>query len=168
LSHAARNALPHFLRVRSLCGIVADMTQDQPVDPHDAGPDRVGLASLAGVRRALDEAEELLAKGKDSVGALPYLREAADRLTELIDESMAAAVLTGQASLRSAGAQAGLTENAVGPRLARTLKLAAYADDRGRVTAAGVERAKYDLESGVPRQPAAAPAPMRFKPRRST
>ena len=118
---------------------------------------------LAGVRRALDEAE-----GKDSVGALPYLREAADRLTELIDESMAAAVLTGQASLRSAGAQAGLTENAVGPRLARTHdSSAAYADDRGRVTAAGVERAKYDLESGVPRQPAAAPAPMRFKPRRS-
>ena len=144
------------------------MTQDQPVDPHDAGPDRVGLASLAEVRRALDAAQDLLAKGKDSVGALPYLREAADRLTELIDESMAAAVLTGQASLRSAGAQAGLTENAVGPRLARTLKLAAYADDRGRVTAAGVERAKYDLESGVPRQPAAAPAPMRFKPRRST
>jgi len=141
------------------------MTQDQPVDPHDAGPDRKGLAD---VRRALDAAEDYLAKGKDSVGALPYLREAADRLTELIDESMAAAVLTGQASLRSAGAQAGLTENAVGPRLARTVTLGAYADDRGRVTAAGVERAKYDLESGVPRQPAAAPAPMRFKPRRTT
>ncbi len=141
------------------------MTQDQPVDPHDAGPDREGLSA---VRRALDTADDLLAKGKDSVGALPYLREAADRLTQLIDESMAAAVLTGQASLRSAGAQAGLTENAVGPRLARTVQLGAYADDRGRVTASGVERAKYDLESGVPRQPAAAPAPMRFKPRRST
>ncbi len=118
-------------------------------------------ATLAAVRRALDEAE-----GKDSVGALPYLREAADRLTELIDESLAAAVLTQNASLRAAGAQAGLTENAVGPRLARTPALAAYADERGRVTAAGVERAKYDLESGTPRQPAAAPAPMRFKPRR--
>jgi hypothetical protein len=141
------------------------MTQDQPVDPHDAGPDREGLSA---VRRALDAAEDLLAKDKDSVGALPYLREAADRLTELIDESMAAAVLTGQASLRSAGAQAGLTENAVGPRLARTLKLGAYADERGRVTASGVERAKYDLESGVPRQPAAAPAAMRIKPRRPT
>ncbi|WP_220794227.1 hypothetical protein [Nocardioides pelophilus] len=143
------------------------MTQDPPVDPHPSdvagGPDREGLAGLADVRRALDEAE-----GKDSVGALPYLREAADRLTELIDESMAAAVLTGQASLRSAGAQAGLTENAVGPRLARTRTLSAYADERGRVTASGVERAKYDLESGVPRQPAAAPAPMRFKPRRPT
>lgn len=119
-------------------------------------------AKLAAVHRALEEAE-----GTDSVGALPYLREAADRLTELIDESLAAAVLK-DASLRSAGAAAGLTENAVGPRLARTPALAAYADDRGRVTAAGVERAKYDLEQGTPRQPAAAPAPMRFKPRRQT
>jgi hypothetical protein len=136
------------------------MTPDQP-----AGPDGQRLDA---VRRALDAAQQLMTEGQDSVGALPYLREAADRLTELIDESMAAAVLTGQASLRSAGAQAGLTENAVGPRLARTLALGAYADDRGRVTAAGVERARYDLESGVPKQPAAAPAPMRFKPRRPT
>ena len=118
-------------------------------------------AKLADVRRALDEAES-----RDSVGALPYLREAADRLTELIDESMAAAVLSDNASLRKAGAAAGLTENAVGPRLARTPALAAYADERGRVTASGVERAKYDLEQGQPRQPAAAPAPMRFRPRR--
>ena len=104
------------------------------------GPDP---RALADVRHALDEAE-----GRDSVGALPYLRQAADRLTELIDESMAAAVLSGQASLRSAGQHAGLTENAVGPRLARTRTLGAYADERGRVTASGVERAKYDLESG--------------------
>lgn len=73
---------------------------DRPTVPH----------GLAAVRQALDEAE-----AKDSVGALPYLREAADRLTELIDEAMATAVLTGQASLRGAGAQAGLTENAVAP-----------------------------------------------------
>jgi hypothetical protein len=136
------------------------MTQDRPVVAH--------RERLDAVRRALDAAQQLMTESQDSVGALPYLREAADRLTELIDESMAAAVVTGQASLRSAGAQAGMTENAVGPRLARTLALGAYADDRGRVTAAGVERAKYDLESGVPKQPAAAPAPMRFKPRRST
>jgi hypothetical protein len=123
--------------------------------------DKIDRTALDAVRRALDEAD-----GRDSVGALPYLREAADRLTELIDESMADAVLTGQVSLRGAGAQAGLTENAVPPRLARTRTLGAYADERGRVTAAAVERAKYDLESGVSRQPAAAPAPMRFKPRR--
>lgn len=146
------------MRSRSLCGTINRMSEpkrgDRPTVPS-------GQGGLTAVRRALDEAE-----GKDSVGALPYLREAADRLTELIDEAMATAVLTGQASLRGAGAQAGLTENAVGPRLARTRSLGAYADDRGRVTAAGVERAKYDLETGQPRQPAAPPAPMRFKPRR--
>ncbi len=126
-------------------------------------PGDAAAVDVSAVRRALDEAE-----GKDSVGALPYLREAADRLTELIDESMAAAVLSGQASLRAAGAQAGLTENAVPPRLARTRTLGAYADERGRVTAAAVERAKYDHESGTPRPAPAAPAPMRFKPRRPT
>lgn len=149
------------MRGRSLCGTMDRMSEpkrgDRPIPPGAPGAG----SGLAAVRRALDEAER-----KDSVGALPYLREAADRLTELIDEAMATAVLTGQASLRGAGAQAGLTENAVGPRLARTRSLGAYADDRGRVTAAGVERAKYDLETGQSRQPAAPPAPMRFKPRR--
>ena len=119
---------------------------------------------LAAVRRALEAAEGL---GPDE--ALPHLREAADRLTELIDESMAEAVLTGKASLRSAGVRAGLSENAVGPRLARTRTLGAYANDEGRVTAAAVERAKYDHEAGSPRPaPAARPQPMRFKPRRPT
>ena len=121
------------------------------------------------VRAALDAAT-----GLDADEALPHLREAADRLTELIDESLAEAVLTGQASLRSAGARAGLSENAVGPRLARTRTLGGYANDGGRVTASGVERAKYDVETGAP-PPAAKPAsrspgdrPMRFKTRRST
>lgn len=119
---------------------------------------------LAAVRRALEAAADL-----EPDEALPHLREAADRLTELIDESMAQAVLAGRGSLRSVGASAGLSENAVGPRLARTQTLAAYANDDGRVTAAGVERAKYDHEVGTPR-PAPAPAakPMRFKPRRPT
>jgi hypothetical protein len=125
-----------------------------PPDPHH----------LAAVRRALDAAEGL---APDE--ALPHLREAADRLTELIDESMAEAVLTGRASLRSAGVRAGLSENAVGPRLARTQTLGAYANDDGRVTAAAVERAKYDHEVGSPRPaPASKPQPLRFKPRRST
>ncbi len=119
---------------------------------------------LSAVRRALDTAEHL-----EPDEALPHLREAADRLTELIDESMAEAVLTGTASLRSAGARAGLSENAVGPRLARTRTLGAYANDEGRVTAAAVERAKYDHEVGSPRPaPATKPQPMRFKPRRPT
>jgi hypothetical protein len=116
------------------------------------------------IRAALDEAV-----GKDADEALPHLREAADRLTALIDESMAEALLSGKVSLRSAGAAAGLTENAVPPRLARTQTLGAYANADGRVTAAAVERAKYDHESGTPKPaPAPAAAPMRFKPRRKT
>ena len=122
---------------------------------------------VAAVRAALDASD-----GLEADEALPHLREAAERLTELIDESLAEAVLTGKASLRSAGARAGLSENAVGPRLARTRTLGGYANDGGRVTAAGVERAKYDAETGAP-PPAAKPAspterPMRFKPRRSS
>ena len=117
---------------------------------------------LDAVREALEAAAD-----KDAGEALPHLREAADKLTALIDESMAEALLAGKVSLRSAGAAAGLTENAVPPRLARTQTLGAYANEDGRVTAAGVERAKYDHESGTPK-PAPAPAaqPMRFKPRR--
>jgi hypothetical protein len=120
-------------------------------------------------RLALDAVREALeaAVDKDADEALPHLREAADKLTALIDESMAEALLAGKVSLRSAGAAAGLTENAVPPRLARTQSLGAYANEDGRVTAAGVERAKYDQESGTPKPaPAAAAAPMRFKPRR--
>ena len=64
---------------------------------------------------------------------------------------------------------AGLTENAVPPRLARTQTLGAYANEDGRVTAAAIERAKYDHETGTPRPAPAAPAaPMRFKPRRKS
>jgi len=115
---------------------------------------------IAALRAALDAAE-----GQDAADALPHLRAAAEQLTLLIDEQMAEAVLTGGASLRAAGAGAGLSENAVGPRLARTRALGAYADERGRVTASGVERAKYDAETGTPRPAPAAAAPMRFKPR---
>lgn len=119
-------------------------------------------SQLDAVRAALDAAV-----GQDADAALPHLREAADRLTALIDESMAEALLEGKVSLRSAGAAAGLTENAVPPRLARTQKLGAYANEDGRVTAAAVERAKYDLEAGTPRPAPPAPAaPLRFKPRR--
>ena len=121
--------------------------------------------------KALDSVHESLRAATDLEpdDALPHLREAAERLAALIDESMAEAVLTGGASLRSAGAGAGLSENAVGPRLARTQTLGAYANDEGRVTAAAVERAKYDHESGTPKPaPAPAAAPMRFKPRRSS
>ena len=118
--------------------------------------------------KALDAVHEALsaAAGLDPDAALPHLREAADRLTALIDESMAEALVAGKASLRSAGASAGLSENAVPPRLARTRLLGAYANEDGRVTAAAVERAKYDHEEGTPKPAPAPAAPLRFKPRR--
>jgi hypothetical protein len=121
-------------------------------------------AVVAAIRKALDDAQ-----GVSAAEALPLLREAADKLTELIDDSMAEAVLTDGASLRAAGAGVGLSENAVGPRLARTAALSAYANDSGRITAAAVERARYDRELGTPRTAAQPPPkPMRFSPRRRT
>ena len=127
-------------------------------------PDPTGTA----VERAL-KALEGVDLG-DPAGALPRLREAQELLTTAIDEAMAAAVVDGE-TLRGAGALAGLSENAVGPRLARTRTLAAYQSEEGRVTAAGVERARYDVEQGrhQPLPPGAVPpAPMRFRPRRPT
>ena len=124
-----------------------------PVDP----------VLLQALRDALAAAEQ-----QPADEALPHLREAADRLAELIDGQLAEAVVHQRASLRSAGQKVGLSENAVGPRLARTAALAPYANDEGRVTAAAVERARYDAETGAP-PPAAKPtasAPMRFKSRR--
>jgi hypothetical protein len=129
------------------------------------------MGAMAPDPKSLDEIRATLAQavGKDAGEALPHLREAADRLTALIDESMAEALLSGKVSLRSAGAAAGLTENAVPPRLARTQTLGAYANEDGRVTAAAIERAKYDHESGTPKPaPPAAAAPMRFKTRRKS
>lgn len=104
--------------------------------------------------------------------ALPHLRAAQDHLTRAIDEAMATAVLAEGSTIRTAGSLAGLSENAVGPRLARTSLLSAYAGaDSGRVTASGVERARYDLEEGRHRRtdPGTAPnRPMRFRARRPT
>ena len=115
---------------------------------------------------SLDRVRELLAaaEGESDAAALIPLREAAEQLTALIDETMARAVVDDRASIRAAGASAGLTENAVGPRLARTRTLGGYANDAGRVTAAGVERARYDKERG---EPAPAP-PLKSTARRRT
>ena len=128
------------------------------------GPDPIGSA--------VERAREALAAADpgDPATALPRLREAQEHLTAAIDEAMAAAVVEGE-TLRAAGQLAGLSENAVGPRLARTRTLAAYQSEEGRVTAAGVERARYDVEQGrhQPLAPGAAPpTPMRFRPRRPT
>ena len=118
------------------------------------------------IRDALATAAESPAPAE----ALPHLRRAADQLTGLIDDTMARALVTGRASLRSVGAGVGLSENAVGPRLARTPMLAPYANESGRVTASGVERARYDHETGRAPEPGpeteSRPA-MRFRPRMS-
>jgi hypothetical protein len=117
---------------------------------------------------AIGDALAAAADSPEPGDALPHLRRAADQLTGLIDDTMAQALVTGRASLRSVGAGAGLSENAVGPRLARTPMLAPYANESGRVTASGVERARYDHETG--RTPEPGPTqesrpPMRFRPR---
>jgi hypothetical protein len=123
---------------------------------------------------AIHDALDAAAASVEPAQALPHLRSAADRLTELIDDTMARAVVTGRTSLRSVGAGVGLSENAVGPRLARTPMLAPYANDNGRVTASGVERARYDHEtgripeSGIDTTHQEPRPPMRFRPRRTT
>lgn len=124
-------------------------------------------ATRAAVCDAIQADLRAAAASRDATSALPHLRAAADQLTGLIDDTMALAVVTGR-SLRSVGAGAGLSENAVGPRLARTSLLAAYANDSGRVTASGVERARYDHETGQPRESPQQHAPLRFKMRRTT
>lgn len=98
--------------------------------------------------------------------ALPDLRAAVAALTDAIDEAIALAVLKENLSIRAAAQLAGLSENAVGPRLARTSALAAYGEASGRVSARGVERARYDVERGdwTPSPPA---PPMRFRARRN-
>jgi hypothetical protein len=127
-------------------------------------------ASSDPIGSAIEHARHALAAvdANDLATALPRLREAQELITAAIDEAMAAVVVDGE-TLRSAGALAGLSENAVGPRLARTRTLAAYQSEEGRVTAAGIERARYDVEQGrhQPLPPGVAPpAPMRFRPRR--
>ena len=154
---AALYAYPKFFPFRSLCGTLGVMSATD--DPrYDA------------IRDALATAEE----SSEPAEALPFLRAAADRLTDLIDDTMARALVTGRTSLRSVGAGAGLSENAVGPRLARTPMLAPYANESGRVTASGVERARYDHETGRTPEPGSDNTdqeprpPMRFRPRRTT
>ena len=104
-----------------------------------------------------------------ATGALPMLTEAQQLLNRAVDEAMAAAVLEEGASLRQAGQLADLSENAVGPRLARTSRLGAYASDKGRVTRTSVERARYDAELGRPAPaPQAGAPPLKFRRRRDT
>jgi hypothetical protein len=142
------------LRIRSYCGIVDEVnTPDTP--PTDLE------STVADARQALAAADPATPSQ-----ALPHLRTAAELVTRAIDEAMALTVLNENVSIRAAAQLAGLSENAVGPRLARTAALAQYGDQAGRVSAKGVERARYDVERGdyEPAPPAAAP--MRFRARR--
>lgn len=101
--------------------------------------------------------------------ALPVLTTAQEQLTRAIDEAMAAAVLEEGSSLRQVGQLANLSENAVGPRLARTARLMPYATPEGRVTRTSVERARYDAETGRPAPIPNHPIePLRFRRRRDT
>ena len=145
------------------------MGSDSPPPP-SASPTAADPATT--IRAAIEAATAALARADPSrpTEALPLLRTAQEQVTTAIDETMAAVLLTRGGTLRTAGALAGLSENAVGPRLARTRLLAAYGSEAGRVTAAGVERARYDLEEGRHREvpEADTPRPLRFRARRST
>ena len=117
--------------------------------------------------KAAQEALDRVDPAKPSE-ALPLLRAASENLTEAIDAAMAAVLLEEGGTIRQAGMLAGLSENAVGPRLARTPSLAPYSSEAGRVTAKGVERALYDIELG--RKPVSdkdePKKPLRFRARR--
>ncbi|MCE5287655.1 MAG: hypothetical protein LLG14_00240 [Nocardiaceae bacterium] len=115
------------------------------------------------IRAELEKAEQ--AAPADS---LPHWRNILDEASRVLDEQLAKAVVDDEISLRAAGASAGLTENAVGPRLARTSLLAPYARPDGRVTAEDVRRARYDKASGQSQAAPVPPPPMRFKPRRQS
>ena len=130
------------------------------------GTGRVALDSLISHAAAALGDAAVATSARD---VLPLLSRAQEQLTSAIDEAMAAAVLEEGTSLRQAGHLANLSENAVGPRLARTARLMPYATPEGRVTRTSVERARYDAETG---RPAPAPnhpiEPLRFRRRRDT
>lgn len=120
-------------------------------------------ALISDAAAALSRAE----RSTTAKDALPLLSQAQEQLTRAIDEAMAAAVLEEGTSLRQVGQLASLSENAVGPRLARTARLMPYATPQGRVTRTSVERARYDAETGRPAPTPDHPIePLRFRRRR--
>src|SRR5688500_9000529 len=107
------------------------------------GRTNCGTVLLVAITRPVAQAVKAAQEALDQVDpdkpseALPLLREASENLTEAMDAAMAAVLLEEGGTIRQAGQLAGLSENAVGPRLARTPSLAAYTSDAGRVTATG-------------------------------
>lgn len=112
------------------------------------------------IAEALGLLADVPAAPLEAVETLGKVRRLVD---EALNDAMAEATLEGS-SLRSVAQRAGLSPNAVPPRLARTRSLGGYSDDEGRVGASSLERARYDSETGRP----APAAPMRFQRRRST
>ncbi|WNG87770.1 hypothetical protein C6A87_000260 [Mycobacterium sp. ITM-2016-00317] len=116
------------------------------------------------IRAYLEQAESATTKAE----ALQNLRSVLTEVGQLLDEQLASAVVDDEMSLAAAGKHAGLTENAVGPRLANTARLAPYATSGGRVTAEDVKRARQHKYARTPLPPEPPAEPMRFKPRRTT
>ena len=159
-----------MLRCRIKCAYAVTVPQN---DDHSAGRPALPQTSDAALRAAIDAARDALGRADASRphDTLPLLRSAQEHLTTAVDEAMAAVLVAEGGTIRTAGALAGLSENAVGPRLARTRLLGAYDGGIGRVTAAGVERARYDLEEGRHREapePDPTKRPLRFRARRPT
>lgn len=100
--------------------------------------------------------------------ALQHLRSVLTEVSQLLDEQLARAVVDDEMSIAAAGKSAGLTENAVGPRLASTARLNPYVSGGDRITAEDVKRARNDKHARTPLPPAGPTEPMRFKPRRNT
>lgn len=117
------------------------------------------------IRSHLDHAES----AHSSAQVLQHLRSVLTEVGQLLDEQLASAVVDEELSLAAAGRNAGLTEKAVGPRLANTARLAPYVTSgAARITAEDVKRARQDKYARRPLPPVAQKEPMRFKPRRST
>ena len=100
--------------------------------------------------------------------ALRHLRSILAEVSRLLDEQLARAVVDDEMSIAAAGKSAGLTENAVGPRLANTPRLSPYVSRGNRITAEDVKRARNDKHGRNPLPPAPPAEPMRFKPRRNS
>ena len=116
------------------------------------------------IRTHLTHAES----AESAAQTLQHLRSVLTEVSELLDEQLARAVVDDEMSLAAAGKNAGLTENAVGPRLANTPRLAPYVTTGSRITADDVKRARNDKHAHNPLPPATPSEPMRFKPRRTT
>ncbi len=112
---------------------------------------------LAAVRAALEHVHP-----EDGEDTVRRLRGARDALDDALNEAMAQAALAGS-SFRAVADMAGVAPNSVAPRLARTASLGGYGDPDGRVTAVGVQRARYDHLEG--RKPSAPAEPLRFRRR---